>query len=159
MPALTEQQKRAADLIAAGLTQGKVGKTVGVSRVTVNNWCKISDFQAEVERRRQRNNEAHDRKMDELQAADTEEFYRTIKEYKAARASIYKQKLNRGMKGIKKTADRFDDLPPEAIAPNNIAQLLNTFDDMVESAMQGWAELIGIDELLKRLEGGEQKRN
>jgi len=159
MAALTEQQKRAADLIATGVTQGKVGAAVNVSRATVNNWCKSEDFKAEIERRRQKNNEAHDRKMDALQEAETEEFYKTIKEYREYRIQIYKNKLARVMKGIKKTSERFDDLPDEAIAPGNIAQLLKTFDDMVENAMTGWAELIGIDELLKRLESGSEKRD
>jgi predicted transcriptional regulator len=159
MAVLTEQQKKAADLIAAGVSQGKTGDTVGVSRVTVNQWCKSEDFKAEVERRRQKNNEAHDRKMDALQEAETEEFYKTIKEYREYRIQIYRNKLARGMKGLKKTAERFDDLPDEAIAPGNIAQLLKTFDDMVENAMSGWAELIGIDELLKRLESGSEKRD
>jgi DNA-binding CsgD family transcriptional regulator len=157
MAILTEKQKKAADLIAAGLSQKQVGEAVNVSRATVNSWCKGSEFKKEVERRRQRANEVHDRKMDELQAAETEEFYKAIKEYREARVQIYRQKLTRGLKGLKKVAERFDDLPAESIAPNNIAQLLKTFDDMSENAMSGWAELIGIDELLRRLEGDGSK--
>jgi hypothetical protein len=56
------------------------------------------------------------------------------------------------VKGLKKLGDRFDDLPAEAIAPNTMASLFNTFDQMVENGMGGWAELIGLDAVLKQLE-------
>lgn len=156
---LTKEQIVAAALMADGMPYPKIGKKIGMSRSTIARWAALEEFQAEVAKRKTAAADAIGQKLDEIAEKQADDLFATIKEYREARTNIYKQKLARGLKGLKKITERFDDLPAESIAPSNIAQLMNSFDGLIESAMNGWAELIGIDEILKRLEDAEQKRD
>ena len=152
---LTEDQVKALGMISAGMSQGECADVMGVTRRTVVRWNNLPAFKEEVRRRDDTAVVLHQKKATQQQREEINDFYATLAEYKAARISIYKNKLSRSLKGLKKVGDRFDDLPSEAISPNNIAQLFNTFDGMAENAMQGWAELIGLEEMLRRLQDDE----
>ena len=160
MPTLTETQLKAAELLLNGTNQKEAAELLGVTRKTINVWSRSDEFKAEIERRRQSAIAQLQQKADELQAAEIDQFFEGLKEYRTARMNIYKTKLQRGLKGLKKLGDRFDDLPEEAIGVGNLAALFNTFDTLTEKALEGWAEIIGLDEVMRRLEeNGTEKRD
>jgi transcriptional regulator with XRE-family HTH domain len=149
---LTSNQLHGAIALAQGQNQNQAAKAVGVSRRTIVRWLERDDFRAEVEKRKQAAAAIAHQKADEQQKEETDNFFASLKEYREAREQVYKTMLSRGLKGLQKVDRRFNDLPDEAITPQSIAPLLSTFSDIAEKALEGWAELIGVDELLKRLE-------
>jgi transcriptional regulator with XRE-family HTH domain len=160
MTALTETQLKAAEYLAAGMLQEEAAKRLNVTRVTISRWNALAAFKAEVERRRQSAIAQLQQKADELQAAEIDQFFEGLKAYRDARLQIYQAKLSRGIKGLNKIGRRFDDLPEEAIAVNNLASLFSVFDTLTEKALEGWAEIIGLDEVMRRLEeNGTEKRD
>src|SRR5512147_1567775 len=98
---LTKEQVMAAALMADGMPYPKIGKEVGVSRSTVARWAAMEEFQAEVEKRKTAAADAIGQKLNEIAEKQADDFLATIKEYREARANIYKQKLARGLKGLK----------------------------------------------------------
>lgn len=151
-----ESKLIAANLIAQGATQREAANRIGVSRSTIARWLTEEEFKAEVERRKQVAMQVHQERGDELIRESVDQYYQLIRDYRDARLNLYRKKLGDGINGLNKTSKRFKDLPEEAIAPTSIAQLYSTFDSMTESAMKGWAELIAINEVLMRLQDGQQ---
>ncbi|WP_088893190.1 helix-turn-helix domain-containing protein [Leptolyngbya ohadii] len=151
--ALTEKQLDAIALLASGKSQVATARDIGVDRKTIARWMAIAEFNAELERRRSRLQEQHISQADALQDETISQFYQDLKAYREARLNIYRAKLSRAVDILKKAGRRFNDLPDEAIAPGSLVGLFSIADQLSESGLNGWAEILAIDELLKRLEG------
>lgn len=150
--ALSEKQLSAIAQLAAGKSQVATAKDIGVDRKTIARWLAHEEFVAELERRRSRLTQKHQEQADAIQDAEVSSFYEDLKAYREARLSIYRAKLARGTKILKRVGERFDDLPDEAIAPQQLTGLFAIADQLCEAGLNGWAELLALDELLKRLE-------
>ncbi len=151
--ALSEKQLQVIAELASGKSQAATARDIGVDRKTISRWMAHADFAAELERRRSRLQEKHQEQADALQDEEISQFYADLKAYKEARLNVYRAKLARGMKILKRAGERFDDLPTEAIAPQSLVGLFSIADQLSEAGLSGWAEILAIDELLKRLDG------
>jgi hypothetical protein len=116
-------------------------------------------FLAEVDRRKQQAIEAHRQKASEIRLGEIGSFYEDLKKYRELRMESYAIKLNLGNEILNKVQNRLRDLPEEAIAPNNISQLIKAADDLTENALQGMAELIGLEAVMEQLNGEEKSGN
>ncbi|MDX2215503.1 MAG: hypothetical protein SFY66_19725 [Oculatellaceae cyanobacterium bins.114] len=149
---LKEIQLKAIAELASGKSQSATARDIGVDRKTINRWLAEEEFKAELERRSDRLQQQHQEQADALQDEEISQFYEGLKAYRDARLQIYRAKLARGTKILKKAGERFDDLPAEAIAASSLVGFLSIADQLCESGLSGWAELLALEELLKRLE-------
>ena len=143
---LTQQQKDAADWLAKGVNITETAEMVGTSRVSIGKWKKKPQFQEYYETLVQQR-EA-DRKKAATKATIKQEFDRraSLDEWRIARVKANKAKLDCGLEIVEKMRQRFRDLPQEAFAAANIASLLKTGDEMIETAMAAWGTTIDVEE-------------
>lgn len=160
MPTLTKEQLTAIASLAAGDSQGDAAKKAGVSRSSVCRWVKDEDFQAEIERRKKSAEDLRKSEFDRVQAEEikeeVKEVQETLKAYRLARLRAYRQTLELGLHILNKTGKRFKDLPDEAIAPNMIPAMLKAGSELAEQGFDGWAELIGVEQVLGLLDGQQE---
>lgn len=148
---LTVAQLNAADLLGQGITQTDAAKQVGYSRATIVKWLKLPEFQREVERRKAIALEAHQSQSRLAHEGEAAEFQQELAVYRKKRLDLYRMKLAIGQKMLQVAGNRLKDLPDEAIAPQMIPGMIAAADKLTEGAMQGWSEIIGLDELLQDL--------
>ena len=152
MSTLTETQIKAAEYLAAGMPHAEAAKRVGVTRVTVSRWNALADFKAEIDRRRQVAIAHHQQKAAELQTSEIDQFFEDLKEYRRVGLEESKRDARIALAGINKIMRRFIDLPDEAIAPSHIPALMNAFAAYKREAREEWAEVLGVEELIRRME-------
>jgi len=152
---LTEKQLVVMSLILAGKSRSEIAGDMDVSTKTIQRWVNTEEFQAELKRRSDRQVELYSERVEQIQSEDLDTFFEDLKEYRKARQQIYKTMLSRGVKILNKAGRRFDDLPEESIAPQQIPQFLSTAADLCEEGLGGWAELLAIQQLLKQLNAGD----
>jgi transposase len=157
---LTMEQYSAIALLADGLKQGETAERLGVTRGTINRWCNhvpafATELQSEVARRKGRVRQQYQVAADAAQDETITQFKSDLLEFQENLRESYQMRIERGIKLIERAGARFDDLPDEAIAMKDIAALVAAGDRLVGQGFEGWAQSLGLTELMARLENGE----
>ncbi|MEM9452467.1 MAG: helix-turn-helix domain-containing protein [Cyanobacteria bacterium P01_E01_bin.6] len=158
MPTLTDKHHKAIALLADGMSQGDIAKSLNVTRETISRWCnKNNDFaaelDAEIKRRASREKEARQTAADQVQDVVIKDYREEMLRYHRTLISAYRQRLDRGLKLMNKAGKRFDDLPEESIKPSDVSSLIAIGDRLIQSGLEDWGQAIKIDQALERMNG------
>jgi hypothetical protein len=87
-----------------------------------------------------------------MQEAEVTQFYDDLQRYRESLVQIHKAQIGMGTNILKKMGDRLRDLPVESFGPKDLPGMFNVANGLLKDGFEGWAELIGLDEVLRRLE-------
>lgn len=152
MPNLTKKQLDVAACLAADRTWKETTAETGVAKSTISRWTKMADFQEEVNKRKKIAVDIHRANQEEAQQRETSEFYSGLEEYRKALIQVHRAQVSLGGSMLNKMKRRFTDLPDEAFAAKDLPGMFNTASTLLKDGFAGWAELIGLDEVMRQLE-------
>lgn len=159
IPALTTKQHDCASFLAAGQTQDRTARLVGISRSTVNRWLKNPAFSQEVERRKQRLIQARElgdrTEVEHDDRSSALAIQAELEAVRQAKKSFREMELMLARKLYQKGIRRLIDLPDEAIPANLIPALLQTAIALKCDGLSEWADELGLDAIADLLGGGE----
>ncbi len=141
---LSEQQLKAASMLASGHSEQEVADVTGVAKRTLQRWKKRHDFQLVVEEYRQ---SVADTIKEETTKLIVDEIRECRDRYRQASKSLY----DTSQLYLDKLKQKVELLDIEGIPDSKLGQTLKQIADSMLIAMQLNREFLGIDEIADKL--------
>lgn len=138
---------QAATFLSLGWAQQQTADHLQISRSTIQRWLVQKEFTDLIATLRETQEAAFTGVAMENAEGAAASFKKELERYRKDRQAVYILQIDTVMHMLRKLNTRIQDLPDDSIMPQQLSALMTAVSTVSETAFNGWAQMIGIDEM------------
>lgn len=149
------QYVRCAYLLSFGsYSKTEIAKLLKTTPATITRWSNRPDVITLQTEFAKFQNDSFLEVAHEIETRSLKTLAQELAEYKSAQIYSYQELHQTALMAIARVKEQIENLPADAIQPQHLSGLLSSATSALRESGDRWAEVLGLEELLKELSGG-----